>query len=484
MTLTPGQRLELTLGGFAHDGRAVGRPDGGGPAIFVSGGLPGRRVLAEIAVVRKRMAEGSVLETLTPVPPDQGGERTAPCPHAGECGGCPWQELPYPSQLVWKKKLVEDALEKIGRIDCAGGRVRPVLPSPDTDRGPGEWRYRNKMEFAFAPDEDGRPLLGLRRRASREVVEVTGCLLQTSGTMSVLASLRDLTARSGLPAWKGKGSAPGSLRFAVIREPRGDGASAPCLVEIITGPTDAAAGRIVARLGEELLAGSGGVTGFVHSVRSGEADIACGEKTMTVLGETRLEERLRLVGHAAPVTFRLGHQAFFQVNTGAAELLYNTAAGMALSGPPARAEKAGGVCWDIYCGVGGLALTMAPRFRRVMGLESVPAAVSLARKNAEAFPQCRFETAHAGKLGEFFRRRGVPDLLCADPPRSGLDDGAVRALLRGRPAHLLLVSCNPATLARDLAALSAIYRLEAVQPVDLFPQTPHVETAAFLTLRG
>ena len=134
-------------------------------------------------------------------------------------------------------------------------------------------------------------------------------------------------------------------------------------------------------------------------------------------------------------------------------------------------------CWDLYCGVGGLALTMAPYFERVLGLESVAPAVTLARKNAKRFPQARFECADAARLGEYSRRFGAPDLLV-------MNDQVTRAILRARPGHLVLISCNPATLARDLARLAggdaAAYEILAVRPVDMFPQTPHVETVALL----
>lgn len=471
MNWNAGDRLELTLQGFAHDGRAVARP-GDGPVVFVRGGLPGQRVLARLTSVKKRMAEAETLAVLTPAD----NERPAPCPHAAECGGCPWQSLPYAAQLRGKRRLVVDALARIGGFGDAETLTRPTLPSPDNDFGPGEWRYRNKMEFAFAPGPDGTPRLGLRRRASREVVEVDACLLQTPRAMRVLAALRGLTRASGLPAWNPAEKTKGGLRFVVIREP----GSAPniCHVELITAPP-AEAARAVADMGRALLAGPWGVTGFVHSVRTAVPDVAYGEKTVLTLGDTRLAETLNLAGHPAPVRFSLGHNAFFQVNTRATELLYTTAA--ALADAPGHAP--GGVCWDLYCGVGGLALTFAPRFHTVLGLESVPAAVALARANAAAWPNCRFETTDAGRVGEYFRRFGPPDLLCADPPRAGLDPRAVQALLRARPHRLLMVSCNPATLARDLAALAPAYTLRAVQPVDLFPQTPHVESVVSLFLK-
>ena len=471
MSWKAGDVHELELSGVTHDGRAVARP-GDGPVVFVQGGLPGQRVLARLTAVKKRLAEARLLELITPA----ADERPAPCPHAAECGGCTWQSLPYPAQLIWKRRLLTDALIRIGHVAEAELLTRPTLPSPANAFGPGEWRYRNKMEFAFAPGPDGLPRLGLRRRASHEVVEVDRCLLQTERTMRVLAALRGLIRARSLSA--GQTGKPDALRFAVIREPGTDPHA--CVVELITGP--ALSASAVTELGHALLSGPWGVSGFIHSTRTAPSDLACGEKTALVLGRADLAESLKVDGHTDPLRFALGHNAFFQVNTRAAELLYSSAVRLAAEYGGLSGEKKGS-CWDLYCGVGGLALSLAPHFGTVLGLESVPAAVELARRNAAAFPYCRFECADAGRVGEYFRRLGTPDLLSADPPRAGLDPRVVRALLRAQPPRLLMVSCNPATLARDVAGLAPAYELKAVQPVDLFPQTPHVESLALLLLR-
>lgn len=522
MTWNTGEHVELELTGFSHDGRAVARAQDQ-PVVFTQGGLPGQRVLVELVTVKKRMAEGITQKVLAPVPPEQGGERPAPCIHADSCGGCPWQAMPYADQLRWKRQLVLDSLNRIGKLDIPEADVPPVL-SVCTDNPAREWGYRNKMEFAFG-SQSGKPVLGLRRRGTHEIIEVTDCLLQSRRAMDAVATLRTLVAKSGLRVWetekpsepvtpksttkvgdpqkpksaaksseatKAKSTAKavetvkaGGLRFAVIRELAGsENTPASCLVELITGAGDAAFNASIHALGLALLEGKG-VTGFVHSVREAESDVAYGEKTVQALGETWLVESLKLIGHAEPVRFSLGHNAFFQVNSAATEMLYNTAVTMALGnvaqGSGANAHPKG-TLWDVYCGVGGLALALAPHFERVLGLESVPQAVALARRNAKPFEQCRFETADAARLGEYFRRYSAPDWLSVDPPRAGMDASAVKAVLQAKPRRLLMVSCNPATLARDLALLMPVYKIDAIQPIDLFPQTPHVECVVTLTL--
>ena len=485
MEYRKGEELELTLHGFSPDGRAVGRT-AEGLTVFVQGGLAGQRVQVRLAAVKKRLAEAEVL-TVHEAAPE---ERTAPCPHASACGGCPWQSLPLPLQLTWKQRLVRDALTRIGHMDLPEGMVRPVLSTGQ------EWGYRNKMEFAFGTNQAGKMLLGLRSRASHDVTEVTGCLLQTTRTMVVLQALRDLCSHAGLTAApqgmysQGRRRQQGAfssavhqtdiLRFAVIREPRHGG----CLVELITLPSPQEA-RNIRKLGQALLDGPWGVTGFVHSTRTDPSPVACGERTEFILGEGGLSETLFLQGR--DVTFRLDHNSFFQVNSNAAERLYETAAEEASRLFPGHQTLWGKSCWDIYCGVGGLALTMAPHFQEILGMEIVAPAVALASANASALNQedtsFRFETGDASTLERCFKRFGSPDLLVTDPPRSGMDPRTVQAILRHRPPRLLLVSCNPATLARDLALLTAAYEIRSVQPVDLFPQTPHIETVVALSLR-
>lgn len=477
--------LEMDLHGLSPDGRTVGRsPEG--MTVFVRGGLPGERVLVRLSHVKKRMAEAELVRVVKP----SSEERPAPCVHAEKCGGCPWQRLPGDQQLAWKTRIVQDALRRLGRLELPEGVLRPTIGVGDE----AEWGYRNKMEFAFAQDENGGTRLGLRARSSRAVTEVTQCLLQTSRTMAVLEAVRGLCGRFGLraaPSGRKAGERTPKkknfsssvrpsdiLRFVVIREPRAGG----CLVELITLPSPQETAN-VRKLGAALMDAGLGVTGFVHSIRADEADIAYGEETAFTLGEARLSETLHLQGR--DVTFTLDHNSFFQVNSRAAELLYNTAADLASSLFSGEGGFRGGECWDIYCGAGGLALTMSPHFARVFGMESVAQAVELASVNAQRLREettFRFACGDAARLESIFRERGVPDLIVTDPPRAGMDEKTVQALLKHRPPRLVLVSCNPATLARDLALLSQAYDIRAVQPVDLFPQTPHVETVAALSL--
>ena len=238
---------ELVLTGFTHDGRCVARREGEA-VVFVRGGLPGQRVLARLDSENPkkggRFLEADLVSVLDSVPDDMGGERPAPCPHAAECGGCPWQTMPYAGQLVWKERLLADALARIGRLRIPTPLFRPIIPSVK------EWGYRNKMEFAFASDVEKGLVLGLRRRNSRDVVEVPSCMLAAPRMMHAYDALREEARHAGLKAWNGK---QGLLRHAVLRE-----AGGLLLVELICAPATKEEQSKIRLIGEKLL--SSGLT--------------------------------------------------------------------------------------------------------------------------------------------------------------------------------------------------------------------------------
>ena len=454
-------RIRLEITDLVSDGRGLGRLDG--RAVFVDQALPGQLVEAELCRTRPNMFEARHLATLRPSP----DERPAPCPHAAACGGCPWQSLVGEAQLRWKTRIVRDALERLGGL--ADPPLLPTLPSPQ------EWGYRNKMEFAFA--REGATLrLGLRERASRRIVEVTDCRLQSAASMRVVEA-----ARAWLRTPEGSPAANLPWKYLVVRQPSGGG----LLAEGILGPHREAR-RHGEALGRALLRTVPELTGFVLSQRQSRLDVAYGERILVRLGEVTLTERLYRpdslppqdtgpVTAAAPLTLRLSPAAFFQVNTAGANLLYAEAARLLRPQPHER-------LWDVYCGVGSIGLFLAPWAGEVLGVELTRPAVELARSNARdaGFLHCRFE---AGEARTLLPRFPAAHAAVLDPPRSGLHPDIVKLLLERSPERLLYISCNPATLARDAALLQPGFQLSAVRPVDLFPQTPHVECAALFLAR-
>lgn len=505
----PGGSVDVEVRALASDGRGIGRLSGlaeyaprgtTGLTVFVSGALPGQRVRARIVTMRKRLAEAECSSVLRSSPEERGPA----CPHAGAggagggCGGCPWQSLRYDRQLFWKERILRDALERVGRVDAAAC-VLPPLASPQ------EWGYRNKMEFAFAPAGEsadgtdcvagaeaspcggagrGGLVLGLRERGSRRVVSVTQCRMQSERTMRLLAAMRCFAAAEGLSAWD-SASARGLCRFFVVREPAAlaeagstdTAARRPCLAELIVGPELApgAAAVFGRRVAAALREAVPDLDGFVLSRRAARSDVAYGETTLYREGNTCLTERL------GPVRVTLGHDAFFQVNTAAAALVYAEAARMADIGTARHV-------WDVYCGVGSLGLYLAvagglPADAELTGIETMPGGVRMARRNAAALGvrRCRFIRGDAADV--LRRLPGVPDVMTVDPPRAGLDPSVIQSILRVGPTRLIYVSCNPATLARDAARLAEGFRLCRTRPADLFPQTPHVESVSLFMPR-
>ena len=490
---------QLEIDALAHDGRGIGhladpaRPDGRGLAVFVEGALPGQTVRCHLVARKPRFAEAQLVDVLRPAP-----DAVAPlCPHAGGagaeaaggCGGCPLQTMPYDRQLAWKTRLALDALGRIGKL-APGTLDRAwagTLPSPALTG------FRNRMTFAFGPS--GRGLaLGQRRRGAADVVATPDCALLPEGGRRLLAEAHAAAAASGLAAWRaperrkrGERGAGGFWRFLTLRQGWLPGDAAPRWWAVcLTSPGATRERAAVRTLGERLLGlgGASGLGGFLHEERGRDDALAAGERRVLCLDAQGAEnpDAATLLLPLGGRRFALDAASFFQVNTAAAELLARTVMEMA---PPLH----GGSLLDVYSGVGAPGLLLAPGFATVLGMECDRRAVAMAQRNAEdaGLTGCRYVAGDAGALlsrlaagaplpGIGAGRKGRHwDLALLDPPRAGMAPAALDALLRLAPEHLLYVSCNPATLARDAGRLSARYALQRLAAVDLFPHTPHLE---------
>jgi len=430
-----GAELELEIDSLAQGGRGVARANG--YVVFVSGALPGDRVRARLTRSKRQFAEARAVEILRPSP-----ERVADrCLHAGEpCPGAPWQGLPYERQLAEKQGQVDDALRRIGRLD--GFALDAIEPAPDP------WRYRNKNEYSFGPGPSAIALGYHRRGSWAEVVDVDDCLLASQRNNAARNSVREWAREQGLTPYDRR-AREGVLRNLVVREGRRTGELQTRLVtsaaELPRPPVDL----------HTVIEGPGGGT----------------DGPTGVLGAEHLSERI------GGLTFRVSHTAFLQTNTEMSERLYElTAESAGLSGR----ERV----FDLYCGIGTIGLSLARSAGEVWGLESVPEAVADAEHNAEAngIANARFVTADS-RLGirPLLERAGRPDVVVVDPPRAGLSAKVVRRLLECGAPRVVYVSCNPTTLAPNAAQMvEAGYTLRRVRPIDMFPQTPHVECVAVL----
>ena len=467
--LAKGGEVDLTLEKLAFGGKALGRVDG--CVVFVAHGLPGQKVRVKITRKKSRFAEGRVVHLL-----EQSPAYTPPfCPHFGVCGGCQWQDLAYGEQLRWKGLQVQESLRHLGGL--APEDVPPAKASPD------QLYYRNKMEFTFAPRpwlpgaEQGPEktpaacALGLHVGSSfHRIFDVQECFLQSPQTPALVKEVRDWCRESGLPAYDTR-THQGFWRFLVLREGKRTGQT---LVHLITtGQGNAAA---VEALAAHLAVVFPSLTTMVHSYSSKKAQVPTGAASRLFWGPGYIEEEL------GGLRFRISTQAFFQTNTAAAEGLYQAIIG--LGGFTGKETV-----WDLYCGSGGIALSVASRVGRVVGFELVSEAVNDASLNSRlnGLDNCRFL---AGDLKELLKKAlsspqdyPRPETVITDPPRSGMHPQVLQALKEIAPRRLIYVSCNPATLARDLALLADQYALVTVQPFDLFPHTSHIEGVVLLERR-
>ena len=439
-----GQELDLRVESLAHGGAGVARLDG--YVVFVSGAVPGDRVRAVVTKRKRGYAEARTVEVVDPSP-----DRVEPA--APGHPGAAWQVLPYDRQLEIKAEQVEDALRRIGRLD--GFAMEPIVPAVQ------QWRYRNKLEYSFGAGEDGTLVCGFHKPGSwEEIVHVEDDLLASEAVNAVRRAVVDWCRESGLSAYDRRAQA-GFLRNLVIREGRRSG---DLQVRIVTGAdgTD---------FDEDGFVGAVGGHGAFWTRMYDVGETTAGGETDHLAGAPRLREEL------SGLDFRISPGAFFQTNTEMAEELY------ALAGEYA-ALKGYERVYDLYCGMGTIGLTLAPRAGELWGVEVVEPAVQDAIENAQrnGVENARFFAGDIRlAMRDLVETAGRPDVVVLDPPRAGLSQKVVRRVIEAAPKRIVYVSCNPTTLAPNAAQLTeAGYRLRKVRPVDMFPQTHHIECVAVL----
>ncbi len=449
VAVSPGPlRAELRIEALVAGGRGIGRVDG--RVWLVEGALPGDLVRAEAERVGRGHVEARVTERLEGSP----SRRPPPCPVQGACGGCPWMTLDEAEQRDWKRRLVVEAIERVGKL--SGVEVGETAPS-DLDLG-----YRNKVELTFGREGDGR-VLGFHPSGSGgRIVDVERCLLQGEGGRRVLESTREFFLHGpgrGETALDDRGDPP----RVVIRESRATG---KILVALRTGPGPLPSAVPFAR---HLMSRHPEVGGVVRLfARPGRRG---GSATETLAGDPWIEEAL------AGTLFRLPAATFFQVNTGAAERLAQVVMGAAATPSPNRVL-------DLYGGVGVFAIALAREGARATVVEADRGAVECGRAAVAAGGIEGVEFA-ASDVAAYLRSPAdplrPPDLVVADPPRTGLGPGVADAIVALASPRIILVSCDAPTLGRDLRRfVDRGYAIRRVVPVDLFPQTASVEAVAEL----
>lgn len=446
MNLTKNTIVESEITGYSSEGMGICRLEG--QVIFVERGVRGDKARLRIVKALKHKAYARIEQLLEPSP-----HRQAPaCPVFPQCGGCDFWHMSYEEELYYKRQRVTDALERL-----AG------LPFPQLDITGGQrTAYRNKAVYPCAQGETG-PVAGFYRSRSHQVIPCRQCAIQAPQADALRQAVLDWAARWQVPVYDEQ-TGQGLLRRIYVRTGQGGA----LLTLIIAGskiPQEQDLIRSCRQACPEL-------AGILLNENRGRGNRVLGPECRPLWGQSRLRDSL------CGVEFSLSPLSFYQVNRQQAEALYRQAADYAGGGP-------GQVLLDLYCGAGTIGLTMARRFDRLIGVEIVPQAVEDARENARrnGITNARFLCADAGQAARQLLEQGLrPQTIVVDPPRKGLDEQARQAVLSLAPDRLVYVSCDPATMARDLKDLAqGGYRLTQAQAFDLFPCTANVETVVQLT---
>lgn len=446
--LRKNEEITGTVTGYTSEGRGVIRaPDG--QAVFVADAIAGETARVRIEHIGHNAAYGRIvrLETVSP----HRVERE--CPLGKRCGGCDFWHMDYEEELRLKARRVRDALARIGGFDP--GEVD--ILGAESCRG-----YRNKAQFPVAPGERG-PVAGFYRARSHTVLPVGRCLIQTEAAGAAKDAVLEWMERFCVPAWdEAKGR--GTVRHIFVRTSAG-GEVFVCVVCTARPPFAEELVKMVRKAVP-------GLKTLVLSLHSGRGNAVLGRELVALWGDGHIEETL------CGLRFRLSARSFFQVNRAQAERLYRVALEMA--GPAT-------VALDLYCGIGTITLCLAKQVGMVYGVEVVEDAVADAKVNAKrnGVDNVEFFCADAGAAADRFARDGVrPEVILVDPPRKGLGVEVVDAILRMAPERVVYVSCDPATLARDVARLRTAYGVVEVRAVDMFPRCSHVEIVVLLSKGG
>jgi 23S rRNA (uracil1939-C5)-methyltransferase len=459
-----GDILELKIESTGFEGKSIARVEG--LVVFVEGAVEGDVVKAKVMRTKKKFVEAKVVEVITP----SEKRTTARCSYFGTCGGCKWQHVEYASQLAFKHQQVVDAIERIG-----GMKDVPVLPIIGND---DLYYYRNKLEFSFSEkawrtnndpeNTEPVPALALGFHVPQrwdKVLDVHECFLQSELSNGILNAVREFALANNIPAFSPE-TESGYFRNLVVREGKNTG---DVMVNVVTFEDSP---ETMAKLTAELIKKFPEITTVINNITKRKSQVAVGEYEMVYHGEGIIHDKI------GTLLFQISANSFFQTNTKQAERLYSIAKEFA-------AIKKTDTVYDLYCGTGSIALYVADAAKKVIGIELVESSILNARMNAElnTIENCEFI---AGDLKDLLTKENQwrdehpkPDVIIVDPPRSGMHPKAVEELGAMSVPTIVYVSCNPATLARDLQMLSTYgYTVEKVQPVDMFPHTYHIECVA------
>ena len=467
-----GQIIEGMVECVEFPNKGIVRTEDGG-RVIVKNAVPGQKVSASINKVRKGKCEGRLLEVLERSAKEQ--PETA-CIHAGECGGCTYQTLPYEEQLAMKASQVKKLIDDVIVPENTDYEFLGIKASPR------QQEYRNKMEFSFGDAyKDGPLALGMHKRGSfYDIVDVPECRIVDDDFHTVLTVTLDYFKERNLPYYH-KLRHTGYLRHLLVRKAVKTG---EILVDLVTTTQIAEGGEAALLAGwKDVLCAAayqGTLTGVLHTRNDSVADTVTNEGTDVLFGQDHFYEEL------LGLRFQITPFSFFQTNSLGAEVLYETARefiGDALpSGTDADVAEHGKVVFDLYSGTGTIAQMLAPVAKKVIGVEIIPEAVEAAKENAKlnSLTNCEFIAGDVLKVIDEIEEK--PDYIVLDPPRDGIHPKALEKIIRYGVPQMVYISCKPTSLARDLEVLQASgYEVKKVCCVDMFPATVHVETVILLS---
>ncbi|TGA98351.1 23S rRNA (uracil(1939)-C(5))-methyltransferase RlmD [Sporolactobacillus shoreae] len=449
MPVEKNDQIDVTFSDLTQDGSGVAKVDG--YTLFVPGALPGEKGTIQVLKTKKGYGYGRLIQLTKP------SEKRVdpPCPIYDQCGGCAIQHLSPEGQLDHKRQIVIDALERIGGFSDV--TVYPTLGMDEP------WDYRNKIQVPVAT-QNGTFAFGFYKKRSHEIVNMDHCIITDPTIDDIVQTVRRIAEDNSIAPYD-ESKNRGTLRHVMARVGKKTG---EVMVVLITRTEELPFRKNFIK---ELTEKHPEIKSIVQNINPKSTNAILGEKTKTLWGRDVIYDQI------GGVTFAISAQSFFQVNPEQTEVLY----GKALEYAGLTGDE---TVIDAYCGIGTISLFLAKQAKEVYGVEIVPEAIEDARKNAELnqITNAYFEAGKAEDVIPNWRDQGIePDVIVVDPPRKGCEASLIETMIAMQPKRIVYVSCNPATLARDLKMLvPGGYEIKKVQPVDMFPQTLHVECCVSL----
>ncbi|TFB14254.1 23S rRNA (uracil(1939)-C(5))-methyltransferase RlmD [Filobacillus milosensis] len=444
--------IDLEFVDLTHEGNGVGKIDG--YPVFVPYGLPGEKAKVKIVKVKKNIAFGKLIELIEP----SEDRVEPPCEVFYQCGGCQIQHMSYERQLKMKQKQVQDVMHKIAHMPDVP--VRPTIGMEEP------WSYRNKVQIPVG-ERNGKILTGFYQKKSHNIIDMDTCPVQNEANDHIVREMRGIIEDLGIEPYDEQ-SHRGVIRHIVSRTGYHTG---EIMVVLVTRTKDIPnKNKLVERIREL----DSNIKGIIHNVNPKQTNVIMGRDSKTLWSKDVIFDKI------GELEFAISAHSFYQVNPEQTEKLYEQALKYAhLTGNE--------TVIDAYCGIGSISLFLAQHAKKVYGVEVVPQAVDDAKDNAKRnhIDNAEFFVGEAEKVMPWWKSQGLrPDVIVVDPPRKGCDEELLKAMIDMKPERIVYVSCNPSTLARDIKILAGGgYEAKQIQPVDMFPQSNHIESVTELVLK-